>query len=534
MEYLEDRETKQPIALWGAAALSLYLVWKAIYAVYFHPLRHIPGPKLNALSMIPYARHMLAGTTAENSLQLHEKYGEVVRVSPTEVSFISGETAFPDIYGFRTGKLKGRPNMGKDPAWYVKPSNGVASILQANDDDHNRGRRVLAHAFSNTAVVAQEPLVQRYVDQLVDRLKEVATANEGAADMVQWYTWTTFDIVADLTFGEPFGCLQNRTSHEVIHLLEESSKALRLLYILAHFPWLKYLGKLIIDNDAIRKRKEWLVWVAAQVKRRIERETTRPDFMALILANNRDKGAKLSQEEIDSNAFFLMNAGSETTATALSGVTWHLLRNPDVLRKLQDEIRGKFATYDDITLAAVNDTPYLIAVLSEGLRTFPPAAAGFGRVSPKDGESISGYYIPEGTVVSVSHYAAYRSERNFKDPDAFIPERWSVFLCVYLPSLFSVRELRRVRDIDKLLVRMDDPNFADDKRNAYQPFNFGPRSCLGKNLAHAEMRLILAKLVWSFDMELEERSWDWIDRCRVMRFWVKPDLAVRLREVKRG
>lgn len=66
---------------------------------YFHPLRHIPGPKLNALSMIPYVRHMFAGTTAENSLRLHEKYGEVIRISPTEVSFISGETAFPDIYG---------------------------------------------------------------------------------------------------------------------------------------------------------------------------------------------------------------------------------------------------------------------------------------------------------------------------------------------------------------------------------------------------------------------------------------------------
>jgi hypothetical protein len=79
--------------------------------------------------MIPYARHMLAGTTVENSVKLHEKYGDVVRISPNEVSFISGETAFPDIYGtcalketagyclsrpgFRTGKLKGHPNMEK-------------------------------------------------------------------------------------------------------------------------------------------------------------------------------------------------------------------------------------------------------------------------------------------------------------------------------------------------------------------------------------------------------------------------------------
>lgn len=80
---------------------------------------------------------------------------------------------------------------------------------------------------------------------------------------------------------------------------------------------------------------------------------------------------------------------------------------------------------------------------------------------------------------------------------------------------------------------MGDPDYANDKRDACQPFNFGPRGCLGVNLAHAEMRLILAKFIWSFDMELEEKSRDWLDRCRVMRFWVKPELLVRLREVKR-
>jgi cytochrome P450 len=51
------------------------------------------------------------------------------------------------------------------------------------------GRRVLAHAFSNSAVVAQEPLVQRYVDQFIDKLKEAANNSQGSVDMVQWYTW---------------------------------------------------------------------------------------------------------------------------------------------------------------------------------------------------------------------------------------------------------------------------------------------------------------------------------------------------------
>ncbi|KAK0614865.1 cytochrome P450 monooxygenase [Bombardia bombarda] len=467
-------------------------------------MRHIPGPKLNALSMIPIAKHMVAGTTVRNTVKLHDKYGSVVRVAPNEVSFISGETAFPDIYGFRTGRLKGHQNMKKDPVWYVNPSNGAPSILQANDEDHTRGRRVLAHAFSERAVAAQEPLVQRYVDQLVSRLKEAAAASDEAQDMVKWYNWTTFDVVADLMFGQPFGCLHDLSTHQYVELLTQSFKSLRFLHVLAHFPWLKYLGNLVVDKNVIAKRKEYLSWVSAQVKTRTERETTRPDFMSLILANNGNKGARLTQQEIDSNAFLLLNAGSETTSSLLAGTTWLLLKNPRVMQKLKDELRTKFPTYSDITLAGVNDAPYLLAVLTEALRCFPPVVAGFGRVVPQGGEFISGHFIPEGTVVSVSHYAAYHSERNFKNADLFVPERW-----------------------------MGDEEYANDNRNACQPFSFGPRSCLGRNLAYAEMRLIVAKVFWSFDLELEERSQDWLDRCRVMRFWVKPELAVKLRDVQR-
>lgn len=47
------------------------------------------------------------------------------------------------------------------------------------------------------------------------------------------------------------------------------------------------------------------------------------------------------------------------------------------------------------------------------------------------------------------------------------------------------------------------------------------------------MRLILAKLVWSFDFELMDKSKDWLDQCKVMRHWVKPELAVKVTQVIR-
>ena len=64
-------------------------------------------------------------------------------------------------------------------------------------------------------------------------------------------------------------------------------------------------------------------------------------------------------------------------------------------------------------------------------------------------------------------------------------------------------------------------------------FSFGPRNCLGKNLAYAEMRVILAKLVWHFDFELEPGMDDWVERHRLFMLWDKPALMVKMKRVVR-
>ena len=346
--------------------------------------------------------------------------------------------------------MKGHENMLKDPAWYAPPP--VASqIIVSNDADHTRFRRVLSHAFSEKALAQQEVLLQGYVDLLINRMKEVISKEKGAQNMADWYNWTTFDIIADLLFGEPFGCLQDLYTHKYIKLLFNSLESFRWYYIKYYWPFLTRPLNAVSNKSVMKGRLEYYAWVATRVKARAEQDTQRPDFMTEILKHNGEKGIELSEAELASNATVFITAGSETTATLLSAVTYCLLKNPEVMRKLKDEIRSRFKKYDDITLEEVNKSPYLLAVLQEALRYFPPVPTGFERRVAKGGEVVSGYFVPEGTALCVSSYPLARSERNFKDAESFIPERW-----------------------------MGDARYANDKRDAMQPFSFGPRNCIGR------------------------------------------------------
>lgn len=72
----------------------------------------------------------------------------------------------------------------------------------------------------------------------------------------------------------------------------------------------------------IEGRKDYMNWVSDQVSKRLAKETDRPDFMTYITSHNGEKGTTLSKDRLDSNANLILTAGSETTATLLSGATY--------------------------------------------------------------------------------------------------------------------------------------------------------------------------------------------------------------------
>lgn len=136
-----------------------------------------------------------------------------------------------------------------------------------------------------------------------------------------------------------------------------------------------------------------------RVEKRMARKTDRPDIWTYVMRyseseENKEKG--LSTTEMHSDAALFMLAGTETTATELSGMTHYLLKDPVRMERLKREIRDAFPTYEDMTMTKLSQLEYLGACIEEGLRMYPPVALGLPRTAPKGGAKVNGYWVPEG------------------------------------------------------------------------------------------------------------------------------------------
>lgn len=96
--------------------------------------------------------------------------------------------------------------MGKRSKMCDRTPNGVHSILSANDADHSRIRRLLAHTFSDKALHEQQVMLQEYIGLFIHFLRTLAQANN-TIYISGWLNYVTFDIIDELCFGESFDCM---------------------------------------------------------------------------------------------------------------------------------------------------------------------------------------------------------------------------------------------------------------------------------------------------------------------------------------
>lgn len=378
--------------------LAGYTLAVCFYNYALHPLCRFPGPFFARISPLPHIIHSHRGNLISWTIAQHEKYGECVRLLPNELCF-SGADAFKDIYGFKTS---GNRTLEKDLRFYLVNHDETRSIVSAGTEDHSRMRRIFSHAFSDRALKLQEPMFLTYIDKLIEKLREGCLKNTGSQNMVQLFNFTTFDVMGDLTFGESLGMLDDSSYHPWVSALVAGFRFGVYLHIVRRLPVLETLLRKCFIPQSLKDRMAVHEEFSVQrVNRRLEKDDARPDIWGLVLEKEAAEG--LSRKEMYSNANIFMMAGTETTATLLSGLTWHLLATPDKLQKLVHEIRSSLSTEEDITIDRLQALPYLNACIEEGLRMYPPVAQSLPRIAPPGPPTtIDGREVPAGVSFPIA------------------------------------------------------------------------------------------------------------------------------------
>jgi cytochrome P450 len=171
-------------------------------------------------------------------------------------------------------------------------------------------------------------------------------------------------------------------------------------------------------------------------------------------------------EELTEEMFTILTAGGETTGNAMTIITYYVLSDPEIYRKLVSELKTAFTEKQtSLEYLTLEKLPYLSGVIKEGLRLSYGVPGRLPRVIETPEAIFNGYRVPKGTTVSMSAWMLNRNPQNFPEPEKFIPERWS------------------------------DPEKSKILENKYfAPFGKGSRQCVGMQYAHPTFSPSLIKI----------------------------------------
>ncbi|KAJ5554375.1 hypothetical protein N7513_004334 [Penicillium frequentans] len=334
-----------------------------LYKGFTSPLRRIPGPRFSIFTRLPLKLATISGNQLYHIHDLHQKYGPIVRISPTEVAIAS----LPDvkeIHRVGSGFLK--------TEWYEQFTQGREGVFNMRDvKKHSQRRKLFARPFSKT--------------------KELTTI--GVCDILKWTTFLASDVSANLMFGESFEMLQRGESSKD----QASYPSFRFLDTSSHTYLSNPFGKFGATAS--------LPGIF---------------FSGLVHASEKD-GASFNDMDVAIEAGNLIVAGSDTTAVTLTYLIWAILSRPKLHTQLGNELATLRENWDEGNLESLS---LLNATITETLRLYGAAPGALPRSVPEGGVTFSGYYIPGGVTVSTQSWTIHRDPVLYPNPEKFDPSRW--------------------------------------------------------------------------------------------------------------
>ena len=335
------------------------------------------------------------------------------------------------------------------------PVIGDTAIVVSDGEDHDRRRHIVQPAFATRRLHSYVDVMRAAIDTELD----------------SWLPGTQFDAYARLRavirnvavaalFGETLGTRSGELGDALAAAIEFVNLPLTHQPRI-DLPWTRW-------HRARRARHRADRIVADELARRrtAPRRTDSRDVLDLLIDVD-ERGAALSDDEIQDQVISLVAAGYDTTSAAAAWVVYELLVNRDQWLRAATEVRTVVGDAD-ITFEHLGRMRYLDAVIKETLRKWPPAFVSARYVVQTF--EFEGHTIPRGTTVLFSPYVTHRDPRIWPDPERFDPDRW---------------------------------NALEPAPYTYIPFGGGSRRCIGFAFASLEMKVVLSRLLQRVQLTLE-------------------------------
>ncbi|KAF5632048.1 cytochrome P450 monooxygenase oxidoreductase [Fusarium sp. NRRL 52700] len=453
----------KPVSLYVLVVLCLTLGWVILALVKFirSPLSRVPGPFLARFTRLWLLKEVYFGTYPKTSIELHRKYGPVVRIAPNEYS-IDDPASAKIIYGSGRGFTKA--------PWYHASGNPITPLpnifVEPYPHIHAQARRKVAAAYSMTNLVQLEPFIDKCSAVLRDRLREFSRSGS-TREISHWMQCYAFDGIMSslsqyLAYCANVGVFPEW--HKTLFRRQMRSKTASGLTHIREFA----------NAQLEDKRKKAKTDEIAQ-------HNVAEDFVTKFLRLQAQDPGKITDTDVISVCNMNIGAGSDTTSISLTSIIFNLIKYPRVLQRLRAELQdheSQGTVSDPITFAEANKLPYLQAVIKEGLRMHPATGLSLGRVTPSDGATLAGQYFPAGTVVGINAWVAHANTKVFgHDAHVFRPERW-----------------------------LDYPELVREREAYFMTFGKGSRTCLGKNISLMELSKAVPQVVRHFDFTPDTES----------------------------
>lgn len=484
-------------------------------------LRRYPNMHpLSGISSIPFMVLAHGGARSTYLSKLHQKH-PVIRTGPNSLSY-GDLRAIKDIYGHNTPCTK-------DTSYVITSGSHYHLADVIDKHDHAQKRKLLSSAYAIKNLEGWEHKVADKTYKLVKHFDscctapladgEVPKAEDVNVDYRQWTNFFTLDAIADIGLSDKLGFLDrghdkvtgrrlDGTTYECDFrdcLYQNARKQSLLVWPYAWYRMINKISNIIpFYNRMGEFARDWEGIPVELAHKRLQRYRAGEkldDFFQALMEDKNGHANNLEWGEIVAEVSIMMNAGSATTAIAMTNVLYQLLKNPETMKKLVEEIDSAVEDDDEdeedgvIAYDKVKHLPYLRACLDESLRLFPPTPHGLPRETPAEGTNILGDYIPGGVSVAMSAFVAHRNESMFPQADKYIPER-----------------------------------FMGEAGKALQPyfiaFSAGARGCIGRNISYLEQTVVLASVLRRYQFALSSPDWQ-IERLETMN-WLLGDMPVKV------